>query len=70
MDRDAAVAADEEGYKPAAELIENAEALAHVTAITEGHVVYMPSNFYITEDIQAYTEFLETFADALESKKS
>lgn len=70
MDRDAAVAADEEGYKPAAELIDKAEALSHVTAITEGNVVYMPANFYVTEDIQAYTEFLETFAKALEAKKS
>ncbi|WP_279063396.1 siderophore ABC transporter substrate-binding protein [Dermabacter hominis] len=70
MDRDAAVAADEEGYRPAAELIEKAEALSHVTAITEGNVVYMPATFYTTEDIQAYTEVLGTFASALEAKKN
>ncbi|WP_353055800.1 ABC transporter substrate-binding protein [Leucobacter sp. CX42] len=58
LDRDAAFAADEreEGSLPATELITNSEALKNVTAVTEGNVVVLDSNFYLTEDIQAYTD--------------
>lgn len=68
MDRDAAVAADEAGYQPASELIEKSEALKNVTAIREGNVIYMPNDFYLTEDIQAHVEVLTKFAEALEKK--
>jgi len=66
MDRDAAVAADEEGYTPAKKLIEDSEALADVTAVTEGNVVYAPEDTYTNEGIQTYTEFFTSFAEALE----
>ncbi|MFJ2618349.1 siderophore ABC transporter substrate-binding protein [Glutamicibacter sp. NPDC087344] len=69
MDRDAAVGAEEEGYKPAKELLENSEALKNVTAAKEGHVVIMPADTYTNEGIQTYTEFLNDFADALEAAK-
>lgn len=69
MDRDAAVEADAEGYKPAKELLENSEALKNVTAAKEGHVVIMPADTYTNEGIQTYTEFLNEFADALEAAK-
>ncbi|WP_313810495.1 ABC transporter substrate-binding protein [Glutamicibacter sp.] len=69
MDRDAAVAADEEGYKPAKELLENSEALKNVTAAKEGQVLVMPSDTYTNEGIQTYTEFLNQFADALQAAK-
>ncbi|MDO5646213.1 MAG: ABC transporter substrate-binding protein [Dermabacter sp.] len=69
LDRDAAVSADEEGYQPAAELVAGSEALKNVTAVKDGTIVYMPNNFYLTEDIQVYTEFLNSFADALEKNK-
>ena len=49
MDRDAAVAADEPEYTPAQEVVENAEALRGVTAVQEGHVVYMPEDTYTNE---------------------
>ena len=68
MDRDAAVAADDPEYKPANELLSSSEALAGVTAVAEGNVVYMPADTYTNESIQTYTEFFETFADALEGK--
>ena len=68
MDRDAAVAADEPGFEQAADIIENSEALADVTAVQESHIVYMPADTYTNEGIQTYTEFLNDFADALESK--
>lgn len=65
MDRDAAVAAsEEEGYQPAAELIENSEALQDVTAVKEGNIVYLPEDFYVHEDIQNYTTFLNDLAEA------
>ncbi|WP_418907804.1 siderophore ABC transporter substrate-binding protein [Glutamicibacter endophyticus] len=68
MDRDAAIAADEQGYKPGAELLKNSEALANVTAAKENNVVVMPNDTYTNEGIQTYTEFFNEFADALEAK--
>ncbi|MBE1515477.1 siderophore ABC transporter substrate-binding protein [Nesterenkonia halotolerans] len=67
MDRDARISQEEEGYSPAAEIVEDSEALQNVTAVEEGNIVYLPENFYLTEDIQAYTEFFRDFADALEA---
>lgn len=67
MDRDAAVSADDPEYTPANELLENSDALANVTAVQEGQIVYMPADTYTNEGIQTYTEFLNTFADALEA---
>lgn len=63
LDRDAAVQAEGEEYTSAQELIEESEALQSVTAVKEGQVIYLPANFYKTEDIQAYTELLEEMAD-------
>ena len=68
MDRDAAVSADDPEYTPANELLDSSEALAGVTAVAEGNVVYMPADTYTNESIQTYTEFFTTFADALEGK--
>ena len=36
-----------------------------VTAVAEGNIVYMPADTYTNEGIQTYTEFFNTFADAL-----
>ncbi|MEW1974478.1 ABC transporter substrate-binding protein [Microbacterium profundi] len=68
MDRDAAVGADDPTYAPAADVLEGSEALANVTAVTEGNIVYMPADTYTNEGIQTYTEFLNDFADALEAR--
>ncbi|WP_238154496.1 siderophore ABC transporter substrate-binding protein [Ornithinimicrobium sufpigmenti] len=67
MDRDAAVAADDPNYSPAAQVLENSEALANVTAVKEGRIVYMPSDTYTNEGIQTYTEYLNSLADAFEN---
>ena len=67
MDRDAAVAADDPSYSPAAEVLEDSAALTNVTAIAEDHIVYMPTDTYTNEGIQTYTEFFNTLADTLES---
>ncbi|MFW6774246.1 siderophore ABC transporter substrate-binding protein [Nocardioides sp. CPCC 205120] len=69
MDRDAAVAAGDSSYEPAAEVLESSEALAGVPAVEQDQIVYMPADTYTNEGIQTYTEFLETFADALESAR-
>lgn len=66
LDRDAAFAPEErdEGSAPAAELIAGSEALKSVTAVTKGNLIYLDANFYLTEDIQAYTELFERIQDA------
>lgn len=68
MDRDAGVSTKDAGYKPANELLESSAALKNVPATQEGNIVYMPADTYTNEGIQTYTEFLNTFADALEGK--
>ncbi|MFV0251815.1 MAG: siderophore ABC transporter substrate-binding protein [Beutenbergiaceae bacterium] len=67
MDRDAAISADDPAYEPAADVIENSQALAGVSAIQNAQTVYMPADTYTNEGIQTYTEFLNDFADALEA---
>lgn len=64
LDRDAATGSTEEGYTAAAELIENSEALQGTTAVREGNIVYLPKNFYVHEDIQNYTTFLNDLGAA------
>lgn len=69
MDRDAAIAASEEAdYSTAEELIKKSPALKDVTAVKKDQIVYLPNNFYITEDIQNYTTLMNDLADAFESK--
>ncbi len=68
MDRDAGVSANtDEAYTPANDLIGTSEALKNVTAVTAGHVVYMPQGTYLNEGIQTYTQFFNALADALEA---
>ena len=69
IDRDARIEGDGDDYQPAEELIADSPALQEVTAVEEGNIVYTPDNMYLTEDIQAYTEFLGSFADALEASQ-
>ena len=70
LDRDQAIASDEEGYQPAAELLKNSDALQKVTAIQQDHLVYFPEDFYLHEDIILYTEFLNDLADHFEQAGS
>ncbi|QHC02490.1 ABC transporter substrate-binding protein [Epidermidibacterium keratini] len=69
MDRDAAIAADDPSYSPAADVLEGSAALANVTAVQDKQIVYMPADTYTNESIQTYTEFFNAFADALEATK-
>ncbi|MGO1538790.1 MAG: ABC transporter substrate-binding protein [Leucobacter sp.] len=62
MDRDAAGA-------PTSEPLPNSEVLADVTAMQQGQIVYMPTGAYTNLGIQSYTEFLNSFADALEAQE-
>ncbi|GAA1793804.1 siderophore ABC transporter substrate-binding protein [Leucobacter iarius] len=72
MDRDASFDKAERGadYKPAAEILEKNDALKNVKAVANKHIVYMPTDTYLNEGIQTYTEFLNDFADALEKSKA
>ena len=68
LDRDAAVSADDPAFVPAADVLQNSQALQGVTAVQEGNIVYLPADTYTNEGIQTYTEFFNSFADALEGK--
>ena len=63
LDRDGAGVGEGE-YRPAAELIGGSEALAGVTAVAQDQVIYLDPDFYLTEDIQAYTALYEQVARA------
>lgn len=71
MDRDASFAPDdrEKGSAPAAEVLEDSEALKDVPAIKNDRIVYFPQDTYLNEGIQTYTEFYNSFADKLEEQK-
>lgn len=72
MDRDASIAGAREAseYKPAKDLIESNPALKNVPAIQKKQIIYLPANFYLTEDIQAYTELLNSIGTAFGAAKS
>ncbi|MGI9206580.1 MAG: siderophore ABC transporter substrate-binding protein, partial [Rhodococcus sp. (in: high G+C Gram-positive bacteria)] len=71
MDRDAGTAnGGGEGFVPAANIIENTEALKSVTAVKDGKVIFLPTDTYTNESIQTYTEFFNSLADLLEQQKS
>lgn len=71
LDRDASFAPEErdEGSAPAAEVLEDSEALRDVPAIKDDKIVYFPEDTYLNEGIQTYTEFFNDFADKLEAQK-
>lgn len=63
LDRDGAGVGEGE-YRPAAELIGGSQALQGVTAVAQDQVIYLDPDFYLTEDIQAYTALYEQVARA------
>ncbi|MCI7457315.1 siderophore ABC transporter substrate-binding protein [Actinomyces urogenitalis] len=67
LDRDGAIAADEEGYTPAQDVISGNAALQNVTVLCKGQVVYAPADTYTNESIITYTEILNAVADAFEA---
>lgn len=66
MDRDAAIG---EENATAKELIQQSEALKDVPAVKEGHIVHLPADLYVAEDIQNYTTIMEDLADAFEGAR-
>ncbi|AKE38667.1 ABC-type enterochelin transport system, periplasmic component [Corynebacterium camporealensis] len=68
MDRDGAVANDEEGYVPGQQLVEDSAALQNVTAVKDGNIVAAPADTYTNENIITYTETLNAIADAFEAQ--
>ena len=71
LDRDASFAPEkrDEGSAPAAEVLEDSEALKDVSAIKDEKIVYFPEDTYLNESIQTYTEFFNDFAEKLEDQK-
>ena len=62
MDRDAAVGT--EGAPAAQQVVAGQQAWAQTTFVKEDQIVYLPSDFYVTEGIQTYTAVYEQIADA------
>jgi len=69
MDRDGAITAEGESYTPAKEVIAGSAPLQNVTAVTKEQIVYMPTDTYLNEGIQTYTEFFNSVADAMEKSQ-
>lgn len=69
MDRDAAIRANDPAFKPAAKVLEESKALANVTAVTKGQIVYMPADTYLNEGVQTYTTFFNELAKAFDAAK-
>ncbi len=63
LDREAAFADSESS--PALELISSSSALANVPAVQNKAIYVMPDDFYLTEDIVAYTTVLKGLTEAL-----
>ncbi|MFD2841754.1 siderophore ABC transporter substrate-binding protein [Populibacterium corticicola] len=68
MDRDGGFAEADRGedYQPAAQILENSEALKNVTAVQNGNIAYFPEDTYLNEGISTYTELFNSLADLLE----
>lgn len=64
LDRDAATSSAADSV-PAQDVIDNSPALANVTAVTEGQIIYAPADTYTNESIQTYLELFEDLAKAL-----
>lgn len=62
LDREAAFADSESS--PALELINSSSALANVPAVQNKAIYVMPDDFYLTEDIVAYTTVLDSLTKA------
>jgi len=62
LDREAAFA--DSDSSPALELINSSSALANVPAVQNKAIYVMPDDFYLTEDIVAYTTVLEGLTEA------
>lgn len=53
-----------EGASPAREIIDSQEAWADTTFVQEDQIIILPTPFYVTEGIHAYTEVYRQIADA------
>ncbi|RLP74093.1 iron ABC transporter substrate-binding protein [Mycetocola tolaasinivorans] len=62
LDRDGGFG--ESDYVPAKDVLENAEALKNVTAVTKGQIVYADPSFYLDEGIQSYTRLFTDLGTA------
>lgn len=64
LDRDASVSSTTDAV-PAQDVIDNSPALQNITAVTEGKIVYAPTDIYTNESIQTFIELFESLSSAL-----
>jgi len=64
LDRDA-MNTSADGYVPAHDVIANAPALANITAVTEGQMIFAPNDAYVNESIQTFTKLFDEIARVL-----
>lgn len=69
MDRDGAVAEANQQTTPAKQLVDGQEAWAKSTFKRKGQVIYLPTDFYLTEGIQAYTAAFNQVATAFNAAR-
>ncbi|ALJ21539.1 ABC transporter substrate-binding protein [Microbacterium sp. No. 7] len=69
LDRDAAVSEEGEKATPALELINGSAALANVPAVKNQAIYVFPADFYLTEDVFAFTTVLEGLTELFSSAK-
>lgn len=69
MDRDAAVTEEGKEFKPAKAVVEGlGKVWKDVPFYAKDQIVYLPSDFYLTEGIQAYTDVFKTIAKDFTAK--
>lgn len=65
LDRDAAIQSNDEGAKPAKDVIEQSPALKDLQVVQEGHIYYAPKSTYTDESIQTFTQIFEEIAQLM-----
>ncbi len=64
LDRDASFAEKEKDYAPAKDLIMKSKALKNTTAVKKNQIIVLPSELYLDEGIEMYTDIFKQTADA------
>ncbi|MCZ8541401.1 siderophore ABC transporter substrate-binding protein [Psychrobacillus psychrodurans] len=64
LDRDAPISGETDKV-PAQDVIDNSPALKNTTAVSEGKIVYAPTDTYLNESVQTFIELFENIANSL-----
>jgi iron complex transport system substrate-binding protein len=73
LDRDAPLAAKggegSEKYTPAKDLLSKSQALKNTTAVKKNQIIYLPTDLYLDEGIEMYTDIFDQTAKAFSAAK-